>query len=218
MTGSLVEFTPENEPGPAETPRSTKEPIKLKTNRKRQAEEEYKVIQGLAQNIAEKRQKKANLEKSASNPVLSFCKYVAQSLTELEPQVRHVAQHRISEILFQAQTGTLVQENQYRQPNRPQPQHFQSYPPQQHNFTPNSDIWRMVNPNISQSTLQSTNPPADGIINSTSTTQNFQSHQPQQHNFTPNPNSDIWRMVNPHISQSTVQSTNPSADGIMNNK
>ena len=110
-----------------ETPRSTKEPLNLKPNRKRQAEEEFNLIQGLAQSIAEGKSKAQKSDKPATNPVESFCQYVAQTMLELDTGVRHLTQHKISPILFQAQTGSLAQENQFGSmaPVRPQPQFFQ---------------------------------------------------------------------------------------------
>ena len=92
------------------TPKSTKEPLKLKPNRKRQAEEEFKLIKGLSQSIAERRQAQ-KAKKPVTNPLETFGNYVGQTLSELDNSIRHLAQHRINEILFQAQTGTLRQDN-----------------------------------------------------------------------------------------------------------
>ena len=100
----------------------------MKPNRKRQAEEEFKIIQGLAQSLAERKSKTQKSNKPATNPVEPFCQYVAQTLSALDTGVRHLAEHKISQILFQAQTGTLAQENPYGSiaPIQPQPHFFQT--------------------------------------------------------------------------------------------
>ena len=71
-----------------------------------QADEEFKLIKGLAESIRENKKPKENNQISA---VEMFGKYVTESLSELEPRMRHIAQHYISEILFNAQMGTLGQ-------------------------------------------------------------------------------------------------------------
>ena len=93
----------------AHAPKSTKEPLKIKPSRKKQAEEEYKLIKGLAQSIAEKRSKKPKVDSKLSSTAETFGRYVAQTLTELDTHVQNMAKHRINNILFQAQMGELVQ-------------------------------------------------------------------------------------------------------------
>ena len=70
-----------------------------------------KLIKGLAQSIVERRAMAEKTEKSVNNPVESFCQYVAHTLSELDPGVRHLVQHEISQVLLQVQTGTLVLES-----------------------------------------------------------------------------------------------------------
>ena len=96
-----------------ETPRGTQESVKLKPNRKRQADEELKLITGLAQSITERRALAQRTEKSVNSQVESFSQYVSHTLSELDPRVRHLAQHKISQVLFQAQTGLLTMESPY---------------------------------------------------------------------------------------------------------
>ena len=103
-----------------ETSRPKKATFNMKTNRKRQAEEDFSIIKGLAQSIAEKRSRLERLSTPATNPVESFSQYIAQSLSELDTNMRHLAQHKISEILVQAQNGTLT--NDYRPLPTMQPQ------------------------------------------------------------------------------------------------
>ena len=79
----------------------------MKPNRKRQAEEEFDLIQGLAKSIAERKLKAQKSDKPATNSVESFCNYVTQTTYELDSGVLHLTQHKISQILFQAQTGSL---------------------------------------------------------------------------------------------------------------
>ncbi len=113
-----------------ETPRSTKEPLKLKPNRKRQAEEEFKLIQGLAHSIAERKAKTQQTKKPATNHVESFGLYVTHTLSELDTRTQHLAEHKINEILFKAQSGLLAEEYSYEtmnMPMRPQQQFLQPY-------------------------------------------------------------------------------------------
>lgn len=66
-----------------------KRAIKLETNRKRQAEEEFTLIQGLAQSLAERKSKAQESNQPATYPVESFCKYVAQTMYEPESDTWH---------------------------------------------------------------------------------------------------------------------------------
>ena len=110
-----------------ETPRGTKELNRLKPNRRRQAEEELKLIKGLAQSISERRAKVQRTEKATNTAIEHFSQYVAHTLYDLDNGARHLAQHKISQVLFQAQTGTLTVDNPYgfMAPTQPQPQFFQ---------------------------------------------------------------------------------------------
>lgn len=97
-----------------EITKSTKEPLKPRpgTSRKKQAEEEYKLIKNLSESIAE-RHKRQKLDKSVAKSSLeAFGKYVIQALSEMNSETCHLAQHKINTILFQAQTGFLLQESQ----------------------------------------------------------------------------------------------------------
>ena len=90
-----------------ETPRSSIEQLNLKPNRKRQAEEEFNLIHGLAKSIAERKLKPQKSDKPATNSVESFCNYVTQTTYELDTGVLHLTQQKLNQILFQAQTGSL---------------------------------------------------------------------------------------------------------------
>ena len=89
--------------------KSTKEPIKIKPNRKRQADEEFKLIKGLTESIAEKRNKRRTSENQSAGPDDAFGRYILQTLSELDKDVKHLVQYHINDILFQAQTGELTQ-------------------------------------------------------------------------------------------------------------
>ena len=97
------------------TPKSTKLPLKQrqKSQKKKRDEEEFRVMQGLANSISERNEsKKAKL----SGVCASYGTYVGETLEKLDARTRCIAQHQISNILFQAQMGTLFQQ--------PQPQVF----------------------------------------------------------------------------------------------
>ena len=87
--------------------KSTKEPTKIKPNRKRQADEEFKLIKGLTESIVERRKRKL-IENQSASPDDAFGRYIIQTLAELDSNVKHLAQYRINDILFQAQTGELA--------------------------------------------------------------------------------------------------------------
>lgn len=89
-------------------PKSTKQPLQIKPNRKRQAEEEYKLIKCLSESIAARKNKKPKVDTNLSTTAETFGHYVAQTLSELDIQVQNVVKHRINNILFQAQIGQLV--------------------------------------------------------------------------------------------------------------
>ena len=108
--------------------KSTKEPIKIKPNRKRQADEEFKLIKGLTESIAEKRNKRQTSENQSAGPDDAFGRYILQTLSELDKDVKHLVQYRINDILFQAQTGELTK-NQSMGTRAP-------IPAQQHAFLP----------------------------------------------------------------------------------
>ena len=77
--------------------------------------------------LKKKRQKS---DKQIKNPVEAFGKYITETLSELDQASLHLAQHRISNILFLAQTGTLTQDNQLGMldPIQPQCRFFQPGP------------------------------------------------------------------------------------------
>lgn len=77
------------------------------------------MIQGLAKSIAERKSQAHKSDKPATNAVESFCQH--------DPEVQHLTQHKISQILFQAQSGSLAPENLLRSmaPIPPQSQFFQ---------------------------------------------------------------------------------------------
>ena len=85
--------------------KSTKEPLKVKASRKKQAEEEFKLLKNLAVSIGERKAKKAKLE--TQNNGTACGRYVVHALSELDPATRILAQHEITNILFPAQTGEL---------------------------------------------------------------------------------------------------------------
>ena len=97
-----------------EITKSTKEPIKPRpgTSRKRQADEEYKLIKNLSESIAGRYKKQKSDKFVAKNALEAFGTYVTQALSEMNNDVCHLAQHKINNILFQAQTGFLLQETQ----------------------------------------------------------------------------------------------------------
>ena len=101
--------------------KSTKKPLaKPKAVRKRQAEGEDKLIKGLAESLAGKKEKKVQ---SPKDTLEHFGNYVTQSLAELDPQICNLAKFKINNILYQAQVGALTDFNN----NFP----LQSFPPQQ---------------------------------------------------------------------------------------
>ena len=81
-----------------------------KLSRKKQAEEEFQLIKGLATSINDRNRKKQKAEGKKDNALHMFGCYVTETLTTLEPKMKHLAQHHINNILFQAQMGSLGQE------------------------------------------------------------------------------------------------------------
>ena len=70
---------------------STKQPLQL--SRKRQADEEYQLIKGLATSISQRNKRK---QKSDGNgATATFGHFVAESLSDLDPVTRTITQHEI---------------------------------------------------------------------------------------------------------------------------
>ncbi|KAI0228787.1 hypothetical protein LSAT2_020783 [Lamellibrachia satsuma] len=93
------------------TPKSTKLPLKhrQKSQKRKRDDEEFRVIQGLAKSISERNEsKKAKI----SGVCASYGTYVGETLEKLDARTRCIAQHQISNVLFQAQMGTLFQQPQ----------------------------------------------------------------------------------------------------------
>ncbi|XP_068759921.1 uncharacterized protein [Montipora capricornis] len=92
-----------------EEPQSTKMPIKSrpKTAQKQREEEELQLIKGIANSLSQSANKKA--KSAQGGQCETFGAYVCETLQDLEPVTRNIAQHNISNILFQAQMGTLTQ-------------------------------------------------------------------------------------------------------------
>ena len=82
----------------------------------------------MAESIAERKSKKPKDDTKISNTAETFGRYVAQTLTELEKHTQHMAKHHINNILFQAQTGELVQTPNIGISAPITQQHFQSWP------------------------------------------------------------------------------------------
>jgi hypothetical protein len=60
--------------------KSTKEPVKVKASRKKQAEEEFKLLKNLAVSIGERKAKKAKLETQNNATADAFGRYVVHAL------------------------------------------------------------------------------------------------------------------------------------------
>lgn len=93
---------------------TTKQPLKSipHCSKKRQADEEYKLIKQLSESMAERHKKRKYDEPISRNSLEAFGQCVSQALSELDNKACHLAQHRLSNIIFQAQTGLLAQEVQ----------------------------------------------------------------------------------------------------------
>ncbi|CAB4002773.1 Hypothetical predicted protein [Paramuricea clavata] len=95
--------------------KSTKEPLKVKASRKKQAEEEFKLLKNLAVSTGERKAKKAKLgTQNNGTAEYAFGRYVVHALSELDPATRIFSQHEIINILFQAQTGELRSKHSIR--------------------------------------------------------------------------------------------------------
>lgn len=87
---------------------STNEPLRKQTSSKRkQAEEEIHLLQNLSQSIENKNKRRREGKKKNNTIFEAFGNYVAQVLSELDSRTGHLAQHKISNIIFQAQAGLL---------------------------------------------------------------------------------------------------------------
>ena len=115
---SLIQMKDTPEPSEASTSSVTPKTSKARGSSGKRQHEEDKLIQSLTQSISSKLSKKS--EGSKQNPTTTFANYIASQLSELDAKTRAVAQHKINEILFQAQMGTLM-ENEARR-----------FPPQQY--------------------------------------------------------------------------------------
>ena len=82
----------------------------------------------MAESIAQRKSKKPKDDTKISNTAETFGRYVAQTLTELDKHTQHMAKHHINNILFQAQTGELVQTPNIGISAPITQQHFQSWP------------------------------------------------------------------------------------------
>ena len=90
---------------------SAKMPLKVTTSRKRQAEEEFNLIKGLTSAIQEKAKKKPDMSSDKSRRNSAYGQYIAETLSDLQPRECAVAQHKINEIIFQAQAGMFSSQN-----------------------------------------------------------------------------------------------------------
>ena len=69
------------------------------------------LIRGLSQSIADKNKRK-RVATQGNSILQSFSNYIANALSELDSKTCHLAQHKINNIIFQAQAGLLVPEGQ----------------------------------------------------------------------------------------------------------
>ena len=115
--------------------KSTKQPLKTrpKSLKKNQQEQEYELLRGLSHSIAQRDIKRQKLDSPTNNTVGTFGRYVTETLSELEPKLRNLAQHHINEIIFQAQMGILDHFNQHATTEvlQPQPRFYQPFTEQQ---------------------------------------------------------------------------------------
>jgi hypothetical protein len=112
-------------------PKSTKQPTKKKqkTTKKEIENEELVLMKKLSNSMSQ------SMKPQAADACDIFGQYVTQSLKSLDPRDRHIAQHRINEIIFQAQMGLLNQPVIAPQPQTypsQQPQPTYTYPSHQH--------------------------------------------------------------------------------------
>lgn len=90
-------------------PRSTSKPLPKSTSRKRQANEEYNLMKNLSVSIAN-RHKRRQQEKKSVNMLEAFGTYVTKALSEMDTKTCHFVQHKINNLIFQAQAGFLNQD------------------------------------------------------------------------------------------------------------
>ncbi len=83
--------------------RSTKRPTK--PSRKRCANEENDLIQGLAKSISLRNKQKQTKTNNTYNTTAAFGQFIAESLDEMDPRTRKLVQNQISNLIFQAQMG-----------------------------------------------------------------------------------------------------------------
>ena len=130
ITDDLLENDDDRE-GETSPALPTKQPLTGKLSRRKQAEQEFELIKGRTTSIAERQKKRPKPADTHNESMSSFGRYVNESLAELEPRMTNLAKHHISNVLFQAQMGTLS----YQQGNNTT---FSSAPGPQHNwFSPN---------------------------------------------------------------------------------
>ena len=121
--------------------------VSTKLSRKKQAEE-FQLIKSLANSINDRHHKNQKFEGKKDNALQMFGCYVTETLTTLEPKMKHLAQHHINNLLFQAQMGSLGQEPRTAvmkgnyQRNQVHNQHFN---------------WSTPSSNVAPSTCESTN-------------------------------------------------------------
>ena len=95
---------------------------RTRTIRRKQADEEYTLIKRLSHSM-ENRHKRRMVEKNNGTVFDAFGNYVAKALSEFDNQTSHIAQNKISNIIFEAHAGLLTQE--YRSQCQPQRHYFQ---------------------------------------------------------------------------------------------
>ena len=90
-----------------------------KNSRKRKNEDDGDLIKVLTQSILQRANKKSREEKNCAAAM--FGNFVTESLLEMDPTTRQIAQNQISNVIFQAQMGYLGQDHgamNYSQPNK----------------------------------------------------------------------------------------------------
>ena len=134
----------------------------------------------MAESIAERKSKKPKVDtKLSSSTCETFGRYVAQTLTELDIHVQHMAKLHINNVLFQAQTGELVQNPNIGMSAPVPQQHFQCWP-LQYNVPVNNQsaaFTTSLNEQQSNSSLQNDNM---GFL------------------FTPNSSTSVWAPPKTH--------------------
>ena len=87
------------------TPISVRQPKSLK---RQHEDEELQLIKELSDSFRKREHKKEVKIADEGTDIDAFGCYIAESLRNVDPVMRHVAQLNISHILFQAQMGVLV--------------------------------------------------------------------------------------------------------------